>query len=106
MERFFQILAVILAGVAAYFLWKGNNDGAFISAVLGSVSFFLSIRFQVKGRLEQRAAEKEEREKGRRGEGENEELAVGSSSLQLNETSEDEIFATNNEQRTTDKEVV
>lgn len=50
MERVFQILAVILAGIAAFFLWKGNNDGAFISAVLGSVSFFLSVRVQVKER--------------------------------------------------------
>lgn len=57
MERFFQILAVILAGIAAYFLWKGNTEGAFISAVLGAVSFFLSVRFQVKGRLKQRKDE-------------------------------------------------
>ena len=50
MDRVFQILAVILAGVAAYFLWAGNNDGAFVSAVLGCVSFFLSIRMLVKER--------------------------------------------------------
>lgn len=54
MERFFQITAVILIGVAAYFLWSGNKDGVFISAVLGAVAFFLSIRFQVKERLKQR----------------------------------------------------
>lgn len=57
MERFFQITAVILIGVAAYFLWKGNTDGVFIAAVLGAVSFFLSVRFQVKGRLKQRENE-------------------------------------------------
>ncbi len=51
MERLFQITAVILIGVAAYFLWQGNKDGAFIAAVLGAVAFFLSVRFQVKGRL-------------------------------------------------------
>lgn len=50
-ERIFQILAVILIGVAAVFLWKGNNDGTFIAAVLGAVCFFLSVRFQVKERL-------------------------------------------------------
>ena len=50
MERLFQILAAILAGVAAYFFWAGNNDGAFILVVLGCVSFFLSVRFQVKER--------------------------------------------------------
>ncbi|MBA3601309.1 MAG: hypothetical protein H0W45_08755 [Acidobacteria bacterium] len=54
MERFFQILAVILIGVAAFFLWRGNTDGVFISAVLGAVSFFLSVRFQVKERLKKR----------------------------------------------------
>ena len=50
MDRVFQIVAVILAGIAAYFLWTQNNDGAFVSAVLGCVAFFLSVRFQVKER--------------------------------------------------------
>ncbi|MCA1589372.1 MAG: hypothetical protein LC734_03070 [Acidobacteria bacterium] len=58
MERVFQIVAVILAGAAAYFLWSGNSDGAFISVVLGAVSFFLSIRFQVKERNRNREAER------------------------------------------------
>ena len=57
-ERIFQIVAVILAGIAAYFLWSGNSDGAFVSAVLGCVSFFLSVRFQVKERNEAREAER------------------------------------------------
>lgn len=57
MERIFQIAAVLFAGVAAYFLWNGNKDGAFVSAVLGSVAFFLSIRFQVKERNRIREAE-------------------------------------------------
>ena len=50
MDRVFQVVAVILAGIAAYFLWTGNKDGAFVSGVLGCVAFFLSIRFQVKER--------------------------------------------------------
>ena len=62
MERFFQILAVILIGVAAYFLWRGDRDATFIAAVFGAVSFFLSIRFQVKGRLKEREAERLARE--------------------------------------------
>ncbi|CAN5470999.1 MAG: hypothetical protein M3449_09310 [Acidobacteriota bacterium] len=62
MERIFQILAVILAGVAAYFLWKGNGDRAFVSAVLGAVSFFLSVRFQVKERNRLREIEREKEE--------------------------------------------
>lgn len=58
MERIFQILAVILIGIAAFFLWSGNWDGVFVSAVLGAVSFFISFRFQVKERLASRAAER------------------------------------------------
>lgn len=54
MERLFQITAVILIGVAAYFLWQGSTDGMFVAAVLGAVAFFLSIRFQVKERLKQK----------------------------------------------------
>jgi multisubunit Na+/H+ antiporter MnhB subunit len=56
-ERIFQIAAVVLAGTAAYFLWRGNADGAFISGVAGAVSFFLSVRFQVRERNRQREAE-------------------------------------------------
>lgn len=59
MERLFQILAVILAGVAAYFLWAGNKDWAFVAVVLGCVSFFLSVRFQVKERNRIRELERE-----------------------------------------------
>lgn len=59
MERAFQILAVVLAGVAAYFLWTKNTDGAFVSAVLGCVAFFLSIRAQVKERNRVREAQAE-----------------------------------------------
>ena len=49
-DTVFQVLAVALAGVAAYFLWVENKDGAFVSGVLGCVAFFLSIRFQAKAR--------------------------------------------------------
>ena len=58
-DRVFQIIAVILAGIAAYFFWKGNTEGAFVSAVLGCVAFFLNIRFQVKERNREREAEAE-----------------------------------------------
>ncbi|HKP70517.1 MAG TPA: hypothetical protein VJV05_14615 [Pyrinomonadaceae bacterium] len=60
MERIFQIVAVILAGVAAYFSWTGNKDAAFVSLVFGCVSFFLSIRWQVKDRRAQREMEESE----------------------------------------------
>ena len=48
---FLQILAAILAGIAAYFLWTENKDGVFVALVLAACSFFLSIRFQAKARL-------------------------------------------------------
>src|SRR5262245_38914113 len=113
MERFFQILAVILAGVAAYFLWYGNAERAFVAAVCGAVSFFLSVRVQVRRRLNER--EKEEEEKRRRGDEETEEEfeeefeddeTSDSEAPQLNEIPAqeqigDEQPTTNNEQPTT-----
>lgn len=103
MELIFKILAVILAGVAAYFLiWQGNADRAFVTAVFGAVSFFLSVRFQVKARNDQREAERlEEEEKRRRGEEETEE-DFESQTPELNEMPAQEVI--NNEQRTTDNE--
>ena len=65
MERTFQILAVILAGVAAFFMWNGSKDAAFVSVVLGCVAFFLSVRVQVKERNRIRDAEREEVEEGK-----------------------------------------
>ena len=50
MDRIFQIGAGMFIGIAAYFFWRGNNDGVFVAAVLGAVSFLLSMRFQVKER--------------------------------------------------------
>jgi hypothetical protein len=59
MERVFQFSAGALAAVAAYFLWTGNRDGAFVSAVLGCVAFFLSVRTQAKARNAVRDAKRE-----------------------------------------------
>jgi membrane protein implicated in regulation of membrane protease activity len=61
-ETLFQILAAVLLGVAAYFLWQGNYEGVFVSSVLSSVSYFLSYRYQVRERLDRRDAEREQRE--------------------------------------------
>lgn len=57
----FKFLAVILAGVAAYFLWHGNGDGGFVSVVFAALSFFLSVRFEVKERNRTREADDEKR---------------------------------------------
>ena len=55
-ERIFQILAVALIGVAAWFLWNGDTDMLFAAVVLASCSFFISIRFQIKDRMRSREA--------------------------------------------------
>lgn len=47
-ETVFQILAVVLAGVTAYFFYTAHRDAAFVSAVLGCCAFLLSLRFQAK----------------------------------------------------------
>jgi hypothetical protein len=54
-ERIFQGLAVVLVLSAAFFYWQGQMDAAFVAAVLGAVSFFISIRVQIKDRLAERA---------------------------------------------------
>lgn len=52
-------MAVILAGIAAYFLWVGNSEYAFVAGVLGCVSFFLSVRTQAKARNRIRELERQ-----------------------------------------------
>ncbi|PYS97959.1 MAG: hypothetical protein DMF63_18060 [Acidobacteria bacterium] len=58
MERVFQIIAAVLICVAAYFFWAGSKESAFVAAVLCCVSFFLSIRFQMKERNRSRAEDR------------------------------------------------
>lgn len=64
MVRIFQIAAVVLAGLAAYFLWSGQDERAFVAAVVGAVAFFLSIRFQVKERNRVRHSSRAEELRG------------------------------------------
>jgi len=111
MDIAFKILAVILAGVAAYFLWQGNGDRAFVAAVFGAVSFFLSVRVQVKRRLNEREAAREEGELRRREDEETEEYDEAddeefsdSDPMRLNEIPADEQI--NDGRRTTDKEQI
>lgn len=56
MTLIFQILAVILGGIAAYFLWSDNFDWAFAFVVFAICSYFIGMRFQIKARLEERKA--------------------------------------------------
>ena len=54
--RAFQIVAVVLLGLAAYFFSRDDKDAAFIAAVLAVCAFFLNIRFQIKQRVDARRA--------------------------------------------------
>lgn len=58
MQKDLKIAAVILLGIAAYFWFNGNNDIAFVTGVAGAVSFFLSVRFGSKTRVDERVAER------------------------------------------------
>ncbi|MFN0141151.1 MAG: hypothetical protein ACKVQW_13815 [Pyrinomonadaceae bacterium] len=59
MERIFQIVAAIFAGLAAYFLWAGSDkDYVFVAAVFAVAAGFLSYRCRVKARLRQREAKR------------------------------------------------
>ena len=58
MIRLFQILAAVLIGAAAFFLWRQDYDTAFVTAVLGVCAFFLSVRFAFKPRVDERQAER------------------------------------------------
>ncbi|QQS34294.1 MAG: hypothetical protein IPM50_06930 [Acidobacteriota bacterium] len=58
LERIFQVFAFGLAVLAGYFFWADNREASFIAAVLGSVSFFLSIRTQVVARNKIRESER------------------------------------------------
>jgi len=50
-ERIWIILAAALVIVAATFLWRNNVSGAFVTATLGAVAWFLSYRAQIRARL-------------------------------------------------------
>jgi|KBSMisStandDraft_5_1062788.scaffolds.fasta_scaffold275266_2 hypothetical protein len=60
MIRAFQILAVALIAAAAYFLIRADYDDAFVTGVLGVCSFFLSVRFTFKPRIEERLAARQQ----------------------------------------------
>ena len=56
----FQILAVILGGIAAFFLWKGDTEVVFVSGVLCACAYLMSLRFRIKARIRRRAEEENE----------------------------------------------
>ena len=58
----FKILAVILAGIAVFFLWSGSRAGVFVALALACVSFFLGMRTEIKARNDARDAERRQQE--------------------------------------------
>ena len=62
LERVFQILTAVFVGIAVYFVWIKDYETLFVIAVLAICFYFLSMRFQIKERIEQRKIEEEERE--------------------------------------------
>jgi F0F1-type ATP synthase assembly protein I len=58
-ERIWIILSAVLVIVAAAFLWRNNTSGAFVTATLGAVAWFLSYRVQLRTKI---AAERESNE--------------------------------------------
>ncbi len=62
LENLFLYAAFGFAGVAGFLLLRENYESVFIFFVLAFVSYFLSFRFQVKERLDQREAERIEQE--------------------------------------------
>jgi hypothetical protein len=47
-KRFWIILAGVFAGIAVVLFLRGDYEQAFVSATVGSVSWFLSYRVQMK----------------------------------------------------------
>jgi hypothetical protein len=55
MVRVFQIVAVVFAGIAAYFLWTGGDkDYVFVASVFAIAAGLLSYRFRLKARIKKR----------------------------------------------------
>ncbi len=62
MEKNFQIIAVVLGGVAAFFFWQQRKEVAFVAGVLGCASFFLSVRYAAKERVDEIDSARKKRE--------------------------------------------
>jgi hypothetical protein len=50
-ERLWIILAGAMVVVAAAFVWRNNMSGAFVTATLGAVAWFLSYRAQMRAKV-------------------------------------------------------
>jgi hypothetical protein len=50
MERIWMIASALLLVLAAFFVWRNNLSGAFVSAALGACAWFLSYRAQLRAK--------------------------------------------------------
>jgi hypothetical protein len=50
-ERIWGITAAAMLLVAAVLLWRNNHTGAFVTATLGVIAWFLSFRSQVRAKV-------------------------------------------------------
>ncbi len=55
MMLFFQAISVLLILTSTYFLlWRSDFESAFLTVVLGSIAFFLSIKLEIKRKTRER----------------------------------------------------
>jgi hypothetical protein len=57
LEYLFYVIAVALAGAAAFLLWQQNTEWAFAAGVLSACAYFIGLRFKLKPVVERRKAE-------------------------------------------------
>ena len=50
-ERLWMIASGILLVLAAFFVWRNNLSGAFVTAALGACAWFLSYRVELRRKI-------------------------------------------------------
>ena len=63
-ERVWIILAAAMVFVAGAFVWRNNISGAFVTATLGAVAWFLSYRAQMRAKVAAAEEESDRRDAG------------------------------------------
>ncbi len=58
--RIWTILSGMLLVIAAFFVWRNNFSGAFVTAALGACAWFLSYRGEMKKKIDDDESESED----------------------------------------------